>query len=132
MTTVIGDPGSGSSGTAYYPLITPNATTTLYWTMGCDNIGSLAYNIVSNSLVLPYEVPSWAPIAQGVGFPGYNSWNVLGTFGPRTYMWFKCDFRDQGRAYGYTFAISTTPSMGGVLTHSRMLTGFPGKPYYTG
>jgi hypothetical protein len=129
---IIGDPGSGSSGTAYYPLITPNAPTTLYWTMGCDNVGGIAYAVVANSLVTPDQVPGWNNMAQGVGFPGINYWPVLGTFGPRTYMWFKCNFLDQGRVYGYTFAISTTPSIAGVLTHSRMLTGYPGKPYYQG
>jgi hypothetical protein len=132
MAIVIGNPGSNSSGTSYYPLITPSSNTTLYWTMGCDNVGGIQYGIVPSAASPPTAVTNWVNMAQGVGFPGVNYWPVLGTFAPRTYMWFKCDMQDLGRVFGYTFAISTTPSMAGILTHSRMLTGYPGKPYYRG
>lgn len=118
--------GAYTSGSSYWPLIAPGGD--LYYTMGCDNYGDIAYATTSDQYAQPASL-SYTTIASGVGFPGINNWPKLGTFPAYTNIWFKCSWRDVGYAVGFTFAISTTASSAGIVTNSRMLTS-DGYPYF--
>ena len=124
----LGGQGERGSGTVYYPFVSPGGN--LYFTCGCDNTGYLSVATTANRSANPTAL-SYTTLANGVGFPGQNSWVSMGSYASGTIMWFKCDMYDSGGDWGYTFAISTTNSSSGIVLHSRSNLGADSKPQWT-
>ena len=117
---------SNSSGYAYYPLVAPGGP--LYYTFGCDNYGSMSYANAFDQYANP-AVLNYTQLCNNVAFPGITGWTLIGNFTAGAILWFYVGFRDVGKVFNMTFAVSSTASSSGILTHSRMLTA-AGKPYY--
>lgn len=117
---------SNSSGYAYYPLVAPGGP--LYYTFGCDNYGSMSYANAFDQYANP-AVLNYTQLCNNVAFPGITGWTLIGNFTAGAILWFYVGFRDVGKIFNMTFAVSSTASSSGILTHSRMLTA-AGKPYY--
>lgn len=117
---------SNSSGYAYYPLVAPGGP--LYYTFGCDNYGSMAYANAFDQFADPTTL-NYTPLCSSVAFPGITSWTLIGNFAAGAIIWIYVSFRDVGKVFNMTFAVSSSASSSGILTHSRMLTA-AGKPYY--
>jgi hypothetical protein len=120
--------GEGGSGQVYYPFVAPGGD--LYFTCGADNYGVFSYGIAPNESVSPTSL-TYTNLSVGFAYPGVNSWVYMGNFSKQTIIWFGFYALDYGVDYGLTFAISTTPSVSGMLLNSRSgLTGNGGYPYY--
>lgn len=118
---------SGSSGgPAYYPVIGNGGP--IYWTFGCDNYGDIAYATTTDNNADPSTL-GYTVLGSSVAFPGYNNWQLLGNFADDLNIWFRISFRDVGRVFGVTLAVSSTPSLDGLMTSTRNLTS-NGQPYY--
>ena len=118
---------AGTTYTAYYPFTVP-ATQTLYYTLGCDNIGALYYAIAPTSATDPTTL-TYNTVTTGVGFPGQNSWANLGSFTAGQIVWVKVTYLNQGGPYAMTFAVSTSQSSNGIIIDSQSLNG-AGWPIY--
>lgn len=121
--------GEGDSGTTYYPYITPGGSQTLYYTIGCDNNGALAYATTSNLSASPTSL-SYTVLQSGVGYPGQNSFAVVDTFAQSTIVWFRLFYQDFSGDWGATMAISSTASSSNIVITSRSYDG-SGNPTYT-
>jgi hypothetical protein len=117
---------SGSSGVAYYPLVSPGGA--LFYTFGVDNVGKFSYAITINPHADPRNL-NYTTICSGIGFPGVTNYNRINSFAKGVYIWFRVNFTDQGRVYAYTFTVSTTPDSDNIVLTSRSIDANPGKPY---
>jgi hypothetical protein len=65
--------GANSSGTTYYPYITPSGTGQKFWyTYGCDNSGSVGVATTTDKSADPTTL-TYTDLGTSGGFPGTNS-----------------------------------------------------------